>query len=208
VGREGALDGGPDRAEKLAGLGVLVGRVSTIGDARPRVGVEGDLTVLPRPPSGLHPRLEQGELVRPGREAAVATEVVELGEDRHQRIVCALPHEIVQGRSVTARTAVDLMARRGHEQRVQLADRAVPLRARAPQALQPGVRRGVGGPERHRNIGTRRRHGDDHRKRRSVTSHRLATAAAQISPRPVRTSSQPTRTRAWPTCTTSVTWSW
>ena len=54
-----------------------------------------DLAALPRAPARLHARLEQRELVRPGREAARAAEGVELAEDRHQRVVGGLRGEVV-----------------------------------------------------------------------------------------------------------------
>ena len=63
--------------------------------ARPASVVERHLAALPCPPARLHAGLEQRELVRPGREAARAAEAVELGEDRHQRVVRGLRGEVL-----------------------------------------------------------------------------------------------------------------
>ena len=85
----------PNGAHQLTGLGVLVGRRAPVGDRAPVFSLEWDLASLPGAAAELDRGFEQGELVRPGREPALAAEVVELGEDGQQRVVGALLGEVL-----------------------------------------------------------------------------------------------------------------
>ena len=96
---------------------------------------------LPSPLSHLGRGFVERELVRPGREATIATEVAQLAQDRDERVVGALVSEIVivaaaQMRSARA-SAVYLKARRSQQQRVQLDERRVVLSARGAEPLDP-----------------------------------------------------------------------
>jgi hypothetical protein len=51
---------------------------------------------LPGAASQLDGRLEQGEFVHPGREAAFAAELVEAPEHADERIVCRLERDVVE----------------------------------------------------------------------------------------------------------------
>jgi hypothetical protein len=110
------------------------------GGLGPVVGRRGELASVPRAAPDLHRRLQERELVGPGGEAAVAAEVVELGQDGHERVVGALDGEIVevgvaQVRAATA--ARDLEARGAQQQRVQAGDRPVALGTVRAQSGEP-----------------------------------------------------------------------
>src|SRR6185437_9710926 len=60
------------------------------------LGLERDLAALPGAPAHRHGRLQQRELVGPGREAALAAVVVELGQHGDQRVVGALYRDVVE----------------------------------------------------------------------------------------------------------------
>ena len=62
----------------------------------PSPRLQRHLAPLPRPPAQLHGRLQQRELVGPGREAAVAAEVVEAPQHAHQRVVGGLHGDVVE----------------------------------------------------------------------------------------------------------------
>ena len=64
------------RREELALLGLLVGLEAGAREQAPVLRLERHLAALPGAPAELDRRLEQGELVGPGREAARAAEVV------------------------------------------------------------------------------------------------------------------------------------
>src|SRR3954454_10215488 len=121
LGANRALQG----MEELALLEPLVGRQAGVGDLRPALLVDLDLASAPRAAASLHARLEQRELVGPGREAAGAAEVVELGEHGHQRVVGRLHGEVV----VVDPPAAELEPGRAQQQSVELADRGVAIRA-------------------------------------------------------------------------------
>jgi len=106
-------------------------------------------------PAHLHARLQQGELVGPGGEAAFAAEVVELAEQGDQGVVGALLGEVV----VVAAAQVgqggaaprDLEAGGPEQQGVQLGDGGLALGPARPQAFQPeprGFVAALGGPRR------------------------------------------------------------
>ena len=122
---------------------------------RPGLRLQGDLAPLPRPPAQLHGRLQEGELVGPGREAAVAAEVVEPPEHAHQRVVGGLHGDV--GELVAAQVrergaaAGHLEAGRAQQQGMQAPHGVVVDRAPAPEAAEPFARLGVeasdcGGP--------------------------------------------------------------
>jgi hypothetical protein len=149
-----------DRAQQLAGLGILVGCRAAIGDQPPALGLERDLAALPGAPANLDRRFEQGELVGPRGEAAVAAEVVELGDDGEQGVVGALLREVVEVSTPQVReggAAASHLEPRGTDQQLaQLTHRLVTLPALAAQPAQPGARLEVGlGRRSHRTqLGT------------------------------------------------------
>jgi hypothetical protein len=103
-----------------------------------------NLTPLPRPLAELHGRLEQGELVHPGREAARATEVVEPRENAHERIVRGLERDLAQFVSAqvgqTRSATSDLEPRRAEQECVQPRDGRVAHGPVVTQVPQPGAR--------------------------------------------------------------------
>ncbi len=150
VGREVAGDRLPDGGQQLGHLGVAVRRGARIGERRPARGIEGHLAVVPRAPAHLHARLEQGELVGPGGEAALAAVGVELGQHRHERVVGALVGDVVELLAADvargARSAADLEARGAQEQLVQSPDAlGMDARVAGAQHREPLARVGVGG---------------------------------------------------------------
>ena len=143
-------------------LGPALGRGAAVGECRPGLLGDRDLAALPGPAADLDARLQQGELVGPGGEAAFAAEVVELAQHRHQRVVGALLGEVlvVVAAQVGQRgaAAVDLEAGRLEQQGVQLGHRGLPLgpsRAGAPAraaSLVGGLGGGLCGDlDRHRH---------------------------------------------------------
>src|SRR3954453_66091 len=71
------VDRPPYRVEQLGLLGVSLWRRVGVGELGPALGRERQLAALPRPAAQLHRRLQQRELERPGREAAVPAELPE-----------------------------------------------------------------------------------------------------------------------------------
>jgi hypothetical protein len=117
-----------------------VGR-RTAREHLPALRRERDLTALPCAPPHVHRRLEERELVRPRREAAVAAEAVELGEDGDERVVGALVRQVVVIAAAQVRhrraAAGDLEPRGAQEQRVELLDRLGALGAGGAEPLEP-----------------------------------------------------------------------
>src|SRR5947209_8130325 len=66
-----------------------------VDDQWPRLRLERDLASLPGSLAHVGGGFVERELVRPGREAAVATEVAQLAQDRDERVVRALLGQIV-----------------------------------------------------------------------------------------------------------------
>jgi hypothetical protein len=130
--------------DQLGALGVGVRRVAPVGQPRPALGFERDLAPVPRPPAHLNRGLEQRELVRPRREAALPAIGVQLAHDRHQRVIRRLRREIVEVTGAAAAAASDLEARRSQQERVQRLDRLVVPPSRTRERLQPAERFGVG----------------------------------------------------------------
>src|SRR4051812_46540898 len=110
------------RLDQRAGLAAQIG--TGIGGRQRFEAVlrHWQLTALPRTAPEPHADLEQCELVRPGREAAVATESVELVQDRDQSVIGALIGEIIGVREGCA-APVDLETGGTQQQLVQLLDR-------------------------------------------------------------------------------------
>ena len=122
VARELFVDGIPHGAEQLVRLRLAVRGSTAVCHQSPVLGVECDLAAVPGSPARLGARLEQGELVGPGREAARAAIVVELGEDGHERVVGTLLGEVLTLGSEPRRrrrAAADLKARGPQQQLVQ-----------------------------------------------------------------------------------------
>ena len=139
--RQRRLHGIAEHREQLAALDTLLSGLPRGRQLGPGQVVDGDLAAVPRAPAGLHARLEQRELVRPGGEAARSPEAVELAEDRHQCVVRGLHGEILDLRGPDpgelSAPAPELEARRPQEERVQLGQRALarvgrPLERRDP----------------------------------------------------------------------------
>ena len=140
--RQLVLDGVLDGAYQLARLGIEVGRRAVVAEYRPVLGPDRHLTALPGTAADLDGRFEQRELVRPGREAAVAPEVVQFRQDGDEGVVGALLGQILLVTATQvgerARAAADLEASGLEQQLAQLAERFVALR---PGGLQPPVER-------------------------------------------------------------------
>lgn len=90
------VDSFAERIQQLRSLEPHMRRIVVIGEALPGIRLKHDLTPLPGPAPKLYAGLEQRELVRPGCEAALAAEVVELGKHCHQGIISGLHCEIVE----------------------------------------------------------------------------------------------------------------
>src|SRR6185312_10463235 len=97
--------------------------------------------IAPHAPADLGRRLALGEATSPGREEAVAAELMELGQDRHHRVVGRLEREVVevaprgvrQGRGPPP----DLEASLAKEQCVEARDRLVPAQPLGVERLEP-----------------------------------------------------------------------
>ena len=108
----------------------------------PRLRLEWQLASLPGAPPHPRRRVQQRELVRPGREAALAAKVVEAAKHRHRRVVRSLLRELVELAAARLRerlpAAGHLEPRRFEEQRVQAGDRGRPLSAQVPEPVGLG----------------------------------------------------------------------
>ena len=71
-------------------------------DPVPALGVETRALVLPRPLSSFYACLEQRELVGPRGEATHSTELLQLVEERYQRVVGRLVGEVVASAAPTS----------------------------------------------------------------------------------------------------------
>jgi hypothetical protein len=81
--------------EELGVLGPVLGGATEVGQDGPALRRDRDLPPLPGTAADLHPRLEQGELIGPGGEVALTAEVVQLAEQRQQRVVGALVDDVL-----------------------------------------------------------------------------------------------------------------
>ena len=86
----------PDRFDELALLGSRFCARPCLGDVRPVLRSERQLAPLPRSATHLDRRLEQRELVGPRREAALTLELVELPQQRDERIIRALHGDVLE----------------------------------------------------------------------------------------------------------------
>ena len=95
--RQVLLDRRRQRGQLLAALGLLarLGRERSGSCSHDEI-LGARRVPLPRVPRDLAGDLEDHELVGPGREAAEALEVVELGQDAHHRVVGALLRDVVE----------------------------------------------------------------------------------------------------------------
>jgi len=89
------LDFLPERPEQVARFGVLIWTGRTIGYDRPRRRGKRNLATAPRVPSHLNARFDDGELASPRREPAIAAKVIQPAQDRHKRVISALPGEVI-----------------------------------------------------------------------------------------------------------------
>ena len=134
-------------------------------------GVLDDLAVVPLAPAELRADLEQRELARPGREAAVAAIRVQLADDRLERVLRRLQREVVQVSPARAvgffPAAVDLEQCGAEQHAVEAAERSVALTSGPGECRNPGRRLRVGcGPAgRRRTVGHRHRPGGTGRTR-------------------------------------------
>ena len=122
------------------------GDAPPVREARPPVGLEWELALVPRPSSHGRGGLEQRELVRPGREAAVPAVAVKLPQDGHQRVVRRLVSEVVEVpcRGRRARPAPSYLGDGcAQKQRVQALYGGVALGSRRVERAEPGGRLGV-----------------------------------------------------------------
>ena len=93
------------RVQELALLGLGGGLEACAREEAPGLGLERHLASLPGALPQLDRRLEQGELVDPGREAARAAEVVEPAEHAHQRVVGRLERRCRRARRLAGAAA-------------------------------------------------------------------------------------------------------
>ena len=113
-------------------------------EARPLLRLERDLAAPPRAAPDLHGRLEQRELVRPGREPAPALEVVQPPEHRDGRVARRFLGDL--GELAAAEVGEGRPAPRDLEPRCaqeQLAQPRHGLGVVVAQRVEPGLRLGV-----------------------------------------------------------------
>ena len=141
VRREHVVDGRDDRLEELP---LLRGRLRTVApafDEVPGLGLERDLAALPGPTPECDGRLEDRELVGPRREAALAAEVIQLGEHRDDGVVGGLQRDVLEFVAAQvpegAATARDLEAGRPQEEAVEPGDGLLPSGAVSRERLEP-----------------------------------------------------------------------
>ena len=151
--------------ELLAALGLLAGLGRHCVRKLPPNEVLGSWRVVaPSVPGNLARDLEDHELVGPGREAAEPTELADLGQDVHHRVVGALLCDVVEFRAgerfQLGATAVQLVQRRALQEVVELGDRLLVARVVRAQLLDPSPRRRI--PRRGSLLGGRRRPFDAH----------------------------------------------
>jgi hypothetical protein len=84
------------RREQLAGLRVPPWFRPSASDERPGLSAERDPATLPGALADLGGGLVQRELIRPRREPALAAKLIELAEDRYQRVIGALVCEVLE----------------------------------------------------------------------------------------------------------------
>jgi hypothetical protein len=137
--KHGSLVGGQHLGDRIAqGFDQLVrfrpcrrARASIGLQPRQLVGIERQLASLPGTPPRLHRGLEDRELVRPRREAAVAAVGRELPENRNECIVRGLHREIVdvtrRGQSRRRPSPDELEPGRVQQQRMETLDGVLAL---------------------------------------------------------------------------------
>jgi hypothetical protein len=94
--RELACHADGEEPELLAGLDPIGQRGALVGGKQDAVRIArdaGDATAHAAPDA--HRRLQGRKAARPRQELAVAAEVVELPQERHERVVCGLHGKIV-----------------------------------------------------------------------------------------------------------------
>jgi hypothetical protein len=88
--------------------------------------------------------LEDRELDRPGREAAPAGELIELGCDGHESVICCLQAEVIEvcdyGVWQCASAAPSLGVRDADQQLMQFGKRIIALGVDGAEATKPVVR--------------------------------------------------------------------
>jgi hypothetical protein len=127
VRRQHLCDSALQRFEQLALFGRGVGLEASTREEAPAFGLERHLAPLPGTFPQLHGRLQEGELVGPGGEAAGAAEVVEAPKDAHERVVGGFRCDVFElvGAQMRERRPEpgDFKAGGAQEQRVQPCDR-------------------------------------------------------------------------------------
>jgi len=106
----------------------------------PVLGIQPDARVAPEVPPDLGRHLEHDELIRPGREPALATELPELGGNGDQRISGRLVGQVIElgpGEPQPRGTPPDLTARDPHQHLMQPRQRRLPRRAGTGEHPQP-----------------------------------------------------------------------
>ena len=119
-----------ERARELACFAALLWVfVGATIERRPVVDVGWCLTGVAQPPADLAWYLECNEPPRPGGEQRLATELIQLREDRDERVVGGLQREILEiapgGVRQPGRAAPDLVTCLSQQQSVQPADRGL-----------------------------------------------------------------------------------
>jgi len=82
--------------KQFALLGLLIGCEPDACKQAPGIWLERDLAALPGTLAQLDGRLEQGELVNPGRETAFAAKVVAVRENADQRVASGLTRDLLK----------------------------------------------------------------------------------------------------------------
>jgi hypothetical protein len=106
------VHGPVQRGQQVPPLGLLRGvEAEPVRQALPVLGIKPDAGVAPEVPPDLSRHLEHDELIRPGGEPALTSELAKLAGNRDQRISRGLIAEVVErlsGRTIHGRAPLRL----------------------------------------------------------------------------------------------------
>ena len=130
-----------DRAEQIPPLGLAGGvEAEPVRQPIPVLGVQRDGRVPPEMPPDLGRHLEDDELIGPGREPALSTELPELAGNGNQRIGRRLIGEVIKlgaGDPQPRAAPPDLTLRDPQQHLMQPGQRSLPRRAGTGEHPQP-----------------------------------------------------------------------